>query len=106
MGRKRLHETDADRQRAYRHRLQACFADGPLVPKLAKPRRPSRPWRLAAVEAELRSLLREYEAWLDALPESLTDSGQAAKLAETIEQLASAADSIAEIEPPRGFGRD
>lgn len=106
MGRNRLHETDAERQRAYRHRLRArLYGVSPVQPQ-ARLRRPSRPSRLEGVESEVRSLLREYEGWLAALPPSLADSDQAAKLAETIEQLGSVADAITEIEPPKGFGRD
>jgi hypothetical protein len=61
---------------------------------------------LAAVESEVTGLLQEYESWLEALPPSLADGEQATKLAETIEQLAGVSDLLAEIVPPRGFGRD
>jgi len=61
---------------------------------------------LAAVEGEIRLLIDEYQDWLERLPESLQDSGQAQVLAETIESLSSAADLLAEITPPRGFGKD
>jgi hypothetical protein len=105
MGRNRLHETDAERQRAYRLRHRAGLVGLTPAPP-PRPRRPTRPRRLAAAEGEIRGLLREYEGWLAALPPSLESSDQAAKLTETIDQLASVADAIAEIEPPRGFGRD
>jgi uncharacterized membrane protein YccC len=106
MGRHREYQNDADRQSAYRRRLRARLAGQAPVTRASRPRRSSRPARLEAIESEVRSLLGEYEAWLEALPSSLADSDQAAKLAETIEQLAAVAESVAEIDPPRGFGRD
>jgi len=54
----------------------------------------------------VRALQAEYEAWLDALPETLAQGDQAGMLQATIEQLEAAADLLAEVEPPRGFGRD
>lgn len=59
-----------------------------------------------ALESSLRSLLEEYQGWLDTLPESLEDSGQAERLNETIEQLEAAVDILSEVQPPRGYGRD
>jgi hypothetical protein len=58
------------------------------------------------VATSLQVLQVEYESWLEALPESLADGDLAERLRDTIEQLAAAADLVAEIEPPRGFGRD
>jgi len=75
-------------------------------PKAHKSRQPSRPARLAAIEKQLRELIEEYENWLESLPESLSESQSADLLAETIDQLTEAADSIAEISLPKGFGRD
>jgi hypothetical protein len=40
------------------------------------------------------------------LPDSLQDGDQGARLAETIEQLGLVVDTLSEINPPRGFGRD
>lgn len=105
MPRIRTYATAADRQRAYRARLAA--QQPPVAPAPARPRRsPSRPKRLAALETAVRDLLAEYESWLESLPESLADSRQAERVRETIEQLETAAEALAEAEPPRGFGRD
>ena len=103
MGRKRLYSSPAERQRAHRARVRESI-NTPVPPR--RPRKLSRPARLAAVEGEIRLLLDEYQDWLDRLPESLQDSGQAEILADTIESLSSAADLLAEITPPRGFGKD
>jgi len=61
---------------------------------------------LAAIEIEVRSLLGEYETWLGALPESLAESEQAARLVDVIEGLGAIAEALGEIDPPKGFGRD
>lgn len=49
---------------------------------------------------------QEYERWLESLPESLQEGDQAARLTETIDQLASVLDILSDIDPPKGFGRD
>jgi hypothetical protein len=72
-----------------------------------KKRRPlSRLKRLAAVGSEVRALQEEYEEWLNSLPESLAESDQASRLAETVEQLIAITDMLDGVDPPRGFGRD
>ena len=48
-------------------------------------------------------LQAEYQAWLDSLPENLRSSAVAEQL-EAICDLD--LDSLQDIEPPRGFGRD
>lgn len=105
MPRPRTYATAAERQRAYRARLEA--RQPPAPPGPARPSRPaSRPARIAALEASVRALQAEYEGWLDALPETLAHGGQVDLLQATIEQLEAAADLLAEVQPPRGFGRD
>ena len=110
MGRHKLYSSGADRQRAYRERTHArstSSAGGTGDPAPARLKRgPSRPARIAAIEAEIQNLRQEYLDWLESLPDSLAESEQAARLAETIDQLEAAADVMAEVEPPRGFGRD
>lgn len=104
--RARIYATSADRQRAYRARQTESSARA-RHPLPAKPKRlPSRPHRLAALAESLQTLQAEYEAWLEALPESMADGDLADRLRDTIEQLGEAADLVGEIEPPRGFGRD
>ncbi|MGI5845533.1 MAG: hypothetical protein ACOX9B_15375 [Candidatus Xenobium sp.] len=106
MGRSRIYASAAERQRAYRRRLAAGQA-APAPPPESRPRRqPSRPARLAAVRSAVVQLFDEYENWLAAVPESLQESGQAQRLAETIDQLAAVVDLLCDIDPPRGFGRD
>lgn len=75
-------------------------------PRRRTPRLPSRPARLLTAIDLVRTLQAEYEAWRERLPESLTDSEQAARLGETLELLEQAADLLDSIDPPRGFGRD
>jgi hypothetical protein len=65
-------------------------------------RRP-RPQRWHDVVAELLALQAEYAAWCDALPDSLRD-GATAEALQAIVDLD--LDGLADIEPPRGYGRD
>lgn len=104
MSRPRQHASAAERQRAYRQRLESRR---PEPTWSSPPRRPpSRPARLAALSAGAQQLRDEYEDWLRSLPEALEDSRQAQVLAETVEQLEAVVDLLTEIQPPRGFGRD
>lgn len=106
MGRSRIYASAAERQRAYRKRLAAKQAGTAPKPDGRRRRQPSRPARLAAVRSAVVQLFDEYEDWLAAVPESLQDSDQAQRLAETIDQLAAVIDLLSDIDPPRGFGRD
>ena len=54
-------------------------------------------WRLQRV------LQAEYEAWLEALPDTLQDTATAEAL-RTISELDLS--ELQAIDPPRGFGRD
>lgn len=104
MAGERRYSSNAERQKAYRLRRA-----GPRpVASNARPARraPSRPARLAAALGVVEALRDEYEQWLNSLPESLTASGQAERLAEVIEQLGWAAETLSSVDPPRGFGRD
>jgi hypothetical protein len=49
----------------------------------------------------LLALQAEYTQWLDALPEATLDSPTGQALQAIIDL-----DEIADVEPPRGFGRD
>jgi hypothetical protein len=61
--------------------------------------RRARPQRWREAVAELVALQAEYQAWLDAFPESAT--------AETLRAICEIDLSELEaVEPPRGFGRD
>lgn len=105
MGRKRIHTTAAERQKSYRARVSnQASTPHPAVPR--KPKKVSRPARLVALETGIRTLLEEYEDWLSQIPETLEATAQVALLTEAIEKLTDAAELLAEITPPRGFGRD
>lgn len=107
MGRSKIYENDAERKKAYRLRLsghETQAQNSQPAPSARRP--PSRPTRLARVLSEVEALQGEYEEWLSAMPESLQGSGLAERLQEAVEKLAQAAELLAEIELPRGFGRD
>lgn len=108
MGRQRVYANDTERQRAWRARLKAQAAGQMMTPPLpTKVQRPlSRPKRLTALLAALAALQGDYEHWLAVLPESFAESQLAERLRETIDQFQAAADLLAEIDPPIGFGRD
>lgn len=92
--------TPAERQARYR----AAHAEGAPKVRYRKPTdRRSRPQRWRDAVAELVELQADYQAWLDAMPESLADSMTAAALRTICDLDLSELESI---EPPRGFGRD
>ncbi len=94
--------SNAERQARYRARRQAqqpqtAIRRGPAVDRRSRAQR----WRDAV--AELLALQVEYAAWSDALPDSLRDSA----IAEALQQIIDLdLDSLADVRPPRGFGRD
>jgi hypothetical protein len=94
--------SDAERQARYRARRQA-----EQTPPMIRYRRPAdrraRPQRWRDAVAELLALQAEYAAWCDALPNSLRDSATADALQAIIDLDL---DVLADIELPRGFGRD
>ena len=101
----KIHQSAADKQRAYRQRLQARLAG--LCPKAParRPKRVSRPERLARVLSEIQDLAEGYQAWLDRMPPNLAESDQAERLQETIDLFQQAVEALDQIDPPRGFGR-
>ena len=92
--------TDAERQA---RRRAARAAGRPAV----RTRRPadhrSRARRWHDTVAELVALQAEYEAWLEALPETLQDTATA-EAVRTISELDLS--ELQAIVPPRGFDRD
>jgi len=94
--------SNAERQASYRarHRAEAINA-------VTRPRRPidrrSRPQRWHDAVSTLLTLQAEYADWLAALPDSLQGSPTSDAL-EAIVDLDLT--FLAEIEPPRGYGRD
>ena len=103
MGRKQVYRDATERQRAHRARAASVI---PGVAAMSARTKLSRPARLRAVEAAAQTLLREYQDWLDRLPESLEDTTQAELLSATIDTLEQVVDLLADLNPPRGFGRD
>jgi hypothetical protein len=94
--------SDAERQAQYCARRQAEPAQ-PLI----RDRRPAdrragqQRWRDAVTE--LLVLQAECAAWHDALPDSLRNSATVEELQAIVELDL---DPLADINPPRGFGRD
>ena len=94
--------SDAERQARYRARRQAEQAS-PLIRYRRPADRRARPQRWRDAVTELLALQAEYVAWRDALPDSLRDSATAEALQAIVDLDL---DVLADIEPPRGFGRD
>ena len=94
--------SNTERQARYRarHRAEATTA-------VTRPRRPndrrSRPQRWRDAVGTLLALQAEYADWLAALPVSLQDSATADAL-EAIVDLDLT--PLADVGPPRGYGRD
>ncbi len=94
--------SNAERQARYRARhltqpAPVATRTRRLIGRRSRPQR----WRDAVIE--LLALQSEYADWLTALPDSLRDSPTANAL-EAIVDLDLIA--LADIEPPRGYGRD
>ena len=64
----------------------------------------SRPQRWRDAVAELADLQADYATWLEALPDSLRDSGHGRCVAGDL--YFDLTELEAALEPPRGFGRD
>ena len=115
MTKAKTYANNAERQRAYRQRLQARLAGltppvisrAPLAGnKPPRSRPPSRPTRLQALLDAADALRDEYDHWLAQLPESLLNSPMGERLRETVDVLDTVVEALAALEPPRGFGRD
>jgi hypothetical protein len=94
--------SNAERQARYRarHQVEATTA----VTRLRRPTdRRSRPQRWRDAVGTLLALQAEYADWLAALPDSLQDSATASAL-EAISDIDLT--PPADIELPRGYGRD
>ena len=94
--------SNAERQARYRARQHVEAAT--TVTRSRRPTdRRSRPQRWRDAVGTLFTLQTEYADWLAALPDSLQGSATAAAL-EAIVDLDLA--PLADVEPPRGYGRD
>jgi hypothetical protein len=94
--------SNAERQARYRARQQVEAAMAVTRPRRPADRR-SRPQRWRDAVGTLFTLQTEYADWLAALPDSLQGSATATAL-EAIVDLDLA--PLADVEPPRGYGRD
>ena len=94
--------SNAERQRRHRERLKAGQPPPRVRYRRPKDKR-SKARRWSEAVQELVELQAEYQAWLDNLPDNLESSAVADRL-EAICDLD--VDSLQDIEPPRGFGRD
>ena len=90
--------TPAEKQRRYRERLKAGT---PPVQLQKPPDWRSRPQRWRDAVAELRTLQEHYRDCLDKIPEALCDTPYGERL-----QAIADIETLEEIEPPRGYGRD
>jgi hypothetical protein len=90
-------------ERQARWRAQRREAQPPVAHKPTRPARRSRAKRWNDALAEMRAVQAECAAWFDALPESLRDSPAASALQEMIDLDL---DAIAQVQPPKGYGRD
>ena len=103
MARQRMYSSNAHRQQQYRERLKTQHVAVTNIPAVARKR--SRPQRLRKTLEELEQLIGEYQQWVNALPENLSQGDLAEQLQETIEQLEEAVSLLGAISLPRGFGR-
>jgi hypothetical protein len=94
--------SNAERQARYRARRQAEQPQ-PLLRYRHPTDRRSRAQRWREAVAELLALQGEYAAWYEALPDSLHDTTTAEALQAIVELDL---ETLADIAPPRGFGRD
>jgi len=94
--------TGAERQTRYRARQQAQHGM-PTIRHRRSPDRRTRPQRWQGAVAELITLQAEYAAWADALPDGLRDTATAEALQAIVELDL---EPLADIVPPRGYGRD
>jgi hypothetical protein len=94
--------SNAERQARYRDRHQVAPQPAASRRRISVYRR-SRPQRWHDAVAELLGLQAEYATWLDTLPDSLRDGATAQALQDIVDLDLTA---LADIQPPRGYGRD
>ncbi len=93
--------SNAERQARYRARRAEQVGSSVRYRRPADRRTRPQRWRDAV--AELLALQADYAAWADALPDALRETATAEALQAIIELDLS---DLANIEPPRGYGRD
>ncbi len=97
----RIALSNAARQARYRARRRAAQLG--VLAKPSRLARRSRTKRWNDALAEMLSVQTECAAWLDALPDSLSEGATAAALQEIVDLDL---DTIAAVQPPLGYGRD
>ena len=93
--------SNAERQARYRARQ--AEQTGPVIRYRQPVDRRTRPQRWRDAVAELLALQADYGAWADALPEALRETATADALQAIVELDLT---GLADIKPPRGYGRD
>lgn len=93
--------SNAERQARYRTRK--AEQTGATIRYRRPADRRTRPQRWHDAVVELLALQAEYIAWSDALPDGLRDTATAEALQAIVDLDLS---ELADIEPPRGYGRD
>ncbi len=100
--------SNAERQARYRTRC--AIQPPPMTTRMRRVTDPriksagrSRPQRWRDAVIELLALQAEYTDWLTALPDSLRDSPTAEALEASVDLDLT---TLADIAPPRGYGRD
>jgi hypothetical protein len=94
----------SDAERQARHRTRCCAQQPHIAIRIRKPvDRRSRPSRWRDAVAELLVLQAEYAAWLATMPNSLQESVTAEALQAIVDLDL---DTLASVDPPRGYGRD
>ncbi len=94
--------SNAERQARHRARRDAKQAT-PVIRYRRPADRRSRPQRWHDAVRELLTLQADYTAWAEAMPEALRDTATADALQAVVDLDLT---ELADIEPPRGYGRD
>ncbi len=90
-------------ERQARHRARQAEQAGSTIRYRRPADRRTRPQRWRDAVAELLALQADYAAWADALPDALRETTTAEALQAIVDLNLT---DLADIEPPRGYGRD
>lgn len=93
--------SNAERQARYRARK--AEQAGTTIRYRQPADRRTRPQRWHDAVAELLALQADYTAWADAVPETLSETATAEALQAIVDLDLS---NLADVKPPRGYGRD
>ena len=90
-------------ERQARHRARQAEQTGSTIRYRRPADRRTRPQRWNDAVAELLALQADYATWADALPDALRETATAEALQAVVDLDMT---DLAEIKPPRGYGRD